>query len=588
MAFEITNNPTGESSQTTNTPGSTNLDRTINALASRLNVLEAAITINPDAGNISLSEGTFPVVLLTNVQDGEILTYNSSTGMWINQTGTTGTTINGLEDILNVNPTNIKNNDILCYDNQTFTWTNKTPAELALQGPKGEQGIPGPTGPTGNTGDRGLQGIPGPKGEKGDRGEDGRPGDQGPQGPRGETGATGAQGEPGPQGPPGTGSGGGATVLDNLTDVEVTSPVDNNVLVYNTDKWINTPISNYAQQGPQGETGPMGPRGVDGADGADGEPGPMGPKGDKGDTGSTGATGPQGLKGDKGDKGDTGATGPQGPQGERGIPGQDGSDGQDGAQGIQGPKGDKGDTGATGSTGATGPKGDRGDIGPKGDTGDVGPQGPKGDPGNDGQDGSQGPQGPAGPTGSINILTDVDTASTPPTDGQILVYSTAQSMWLPGDAPSSSGGSSSSSLSISQYLFEYRATSSGSGDIWINSNRTISINPPETYVSFARMEIPAGLYNISGLFQIFNSGLTSSNEWCELDLKVYKISDGSFAFNGDVNRAYGYREMFIPFNTTFQITEACWFKLTYAMFGQSGTSYVRNQIENNITIQKLA
>ena len=64
-----------------------------------------------------------------------------------------------------------------------------------------------------------------------------------------------------------------------------------------------------------------------------------------------------------------------------------------------------------------------------------GPQGPQG------ETGPQGPQGPAGDvsTSSIDELTDVDTSTTPPTDGQALVWDNANGKWEPGAV---SGGSS--------------------------------------------------------------------------------------------------------------------------------------------------
>ena len=99
--------------------------------------------------------------------------------------------------------------------------------------------------------------------------------------------------------------------------------------------------------------------------------------------------------------------GPEGPQGDAGA--------DSAVPGPQGPPG---------STGATGPPGTTGAQGPKGDTGSAGAAGATGPPG------STGPTGPAGPNGPIDILTDVDTTTTPPTNGQGLKWN--GSVWVPG------------------------------------------------------------------------------------------------------------------------------------------------------------
>ena len=159
-----------------------------------------------------------------------------------------------------------------------FSNITNTPTTLAgygitdnVQGPQGETGD---TGPTGLTGAQGIQGPEGPKGDTGDagiQGPQGLQGSQGPQGLKGDTGDAGADSTvPGPQGP----------------------------------------------QGLKGDTGDQGPVGPAGADST-----VPGPQGDAGADGADGAQGPQGLKGDKGDTGDTGAQGPVG---------NDGADGADG------------------------------------------------------------------------------------------------------------------------------------------------------------------------------------------------------------------------------------------------------------------
>jgi hypothetical protein len=91
--------------------------------------------------------------------------------------------------------------------------------------------------------------------------------------------------------------------------------------------------------------------------------------------------------------GETGETGPQGPQG---LTGPQGQQGPQGIQGDAGPKGDTGDTGPQGikgDKGDTGPQGDTGLQGPQGIQGIQGPQGLKGDKGDTGEQGAEGPQG---------------------------------------------------------------------------------------------------------------------------------------------------------------------------------------------------
>jgi hypothetical protein len=155
-----------------------------------------------------------------------------------------------------------------------------------------------------------------------------------------------------------------------------------------------------------------------------------GPKGDKGDTGATGAQGLKGDKGDKGQKGDKGdaATISVSSSTQTKSPGTNATVINTGTSSAAVfefaiPQGATGATGATGPQGATGATGPQGPQGIQGETGATGPQGP------------QGIQGPAGDisTSSIDDLTDVDTTTVAPADGQALVWNNANSEWEPGD-----------------------------------------------------------------------------------------------------------------------------------------------------------
>lgn len=187
-------------------------------------------------------------------------------------------------------------------------------------------------------------------------------------------------------------------------------------------------------------------------------------------------------KGPQGDKGDTGVgvqstvdngdgtftvnytdgtsfttsdfTGPQGIQGIQGIQGDTGPQGDTGATGATGPQGPQGIQGIQGETGATGPQGPQGEIGATGPQGETGPQGIQG---------IQGIQGPAGDisTSSIDDLTDVDTTTVAPIDGQALVWDNAASQWEPGTIE---GGVTSIVAGNNVTL----SPSSGTGDVTVN------------------------------------------------------------------------------------------------------------------------
>ena len=76
-------------------------------------------------------------------------------------------------------------------------------------------------------------------------------------------------------------SGVGLTTLNKLSDVDISSPINGQILSYqsSTGLWVNSTDSSI--QGPQGIQGPIGPQGV---------PGPAG-------SGGGGAEGPQGVPG---------------------------------------------------------------------------------------------------------------------------------------------------------------------------------------------------------------------------------------------------------------------------------------------------
>lgn len=176
-------------------------------------------------------------------------------------------------------------------------------------GPKGDKGDTGPQGPAGLTGDTGIGfsaatvvdgkliitktndttidagSVIGPKGDKGDKGD------------------TGLQGLKGDQ---------GVSIYQAVVDAE-----GNLILTLDDASQLNAG-SVIGPQGPQGVQGPAG-RSIANSGVVVDAGGYLQVTLTDGTTinagyvvGPQGSTGPQGLKGDKGDKGDTGATGPQG------------------------------------------------------------------------------------------------------------------------------------------------------------------------------------------------------------------------------------------------------------------------------------
>ena len=277
--------------------------------------------------------------------------------------------------------------------------------------------------------------------------------------------------------------------------------------------------------GPQGPQGPQGEQGV------------AGPQGPRGQVGSTGSQGVQGLKGDKGDKGDTGADSTvQGPQGVTGPQGPQGPQGADSTvAGPTGPQGPQGATGPQGPQGAdstvAGPTGPQGDIGPQGPQGPQGQAGPLGI-GIQGPRGITGPQGPSGDVGNSGItdLSDVDTTTTAPADGQALVWNNTAGQFIPGDSFSQSdfdtafssknlsnlGDVDSSSPSDSSVLawdatnsyWEPRAASSGANASYVvyATARTNSNGTTDVINGMTVSRSTTGTYNYT-----FDTALSDSN-----------------------------------------------------------------------------
>lgn len=192
-------------------------------------------------------------------------------------------------------------------------------------------------------------------------------------------------------------------------------------------------------------------------------------------------------------------------------------------------------------------KGEQGPEGPQGPQGIQGPRGEKGPAGSEGKDGAQGPQGPQGPQGNqgagvsgiksdnidgsltftfsdgsektislpiaktegkgknkggfvlhrgatkINDLSDVNITDSPPSNGQALVFNSANNRFQPGTV---GGGGGGSGIALTDLSVGSEASASGDGGIaYNNSSGVFTYTPPDlsTYLtSVAFSDIAAG------------------------------------------------------------------------------------------------
>lgn len=182
-------------------------------------------------------------------------------------------------------------------------------------GPKGDKGDTGDTGATGTQGPAGAVGAKGDKGDKGDTGATGATGATGEQGPAGATGPQGIKGDKGDTGNAGaTGAKGdqGVSVYQAVVDGDGNLQITLDDATQLNAGSVIGPMGPQGVQGPAGRSIASNGVVVDGSgnlqitltDSTVINAGYV--------VGPQGSTGPQGLKGDKGDKGDTGDTGPQG------------------------------------------------------------------------------------------------------------------------------------------------------------------------------------------------------------------------------------------------------------------------------------
>lgn len=89
---------------------------------------------------------------------------------------------------------------------------------------------------------------------------------------------------------------------------------------------------------------------------------------------------------------------------------------------------------------------------------------------------------------TLDALTDVDTSTTPPTNGQALVYDTAATLWKPGSVASGGGGVSTAFIGASAY----------------KSTDQLNLTP----ATFAKITFDTAEWNTDGLFDNANDRMT--------------------------------------------------------------------------------
>ncbi len=306
-----------------------------------------------------------------------------------------------LEEVHNVLLSGLQNNDILLYNSSTQQWKNIPIVSGALQGVQGVSGIQGAQGFQGIMGFQGTIGLQGISGYQGTVGNFGTQGTQGLIG----VGLQGIQGFSGTQGYSGIQ---GFTGLQGLFGLQGIQGISG----------IQGLDGAYASQGIQGISGIQGLQGFNGLQGTIGIQGFSGIQGYRGwqgligiqgiigaasAQGASGIQGSMGLTGNQGIQGINGAFAGQGIQGISGVQGLQGIQGEFGFQGVagtsQGAQGTFGLQGRTGSQGLAGIFGGIGVQGFEGAQGSIGYQGLQGVFGSQGLDGAYAGQGIQGSSG---------------------------------------------------------------------------------------------------------------------------------------------------------------------------------------------
>lgn len=86
------------------------------------------------------------------------------------------------------------------------------------------------------------------------------------------------------------------------------------------------------------------------------------------------------------------------------------------------------------------------------------------------------------PGRSINDLTDVDTTTTPPTNGQVLAWSSAENIWKPNTISGSGGNSGGNPINISISTYDYNAIAGQTIFSGEDSNGVLLLMSPGNYI----------------------------------------------------------------------------------------------------------
>ena len=137
------------------------------------------------------------------------------------------------------------------------------------------------------------------------------------------------------------------------------------------------------------------------------------------------------------------------------------------------------------------------------------------------------------PGRGINDLTDVDTITNPPTNGQVLAWNSAESIWKPNTISGSGGNSSGTPINISITTYDYDAIAGQTVFSGSDSNSVLLIMSPGNYIqvykngSLLRSEIN-WTYNIGvpGGDNITLSAPANAEDWIHIEVKdITNISE---------------------------------------------------------------
>ncbi len=191
----------------------------------------------------------------------------------------------------------------------------------------------------------------------------------------------------------------------------------------------------------------------------------------------------------------------------------------------------------------------------------------------------------------IDNLTDVDTSTTPPTDGQALVWVDADSMWEPGDVASGGGGGTNGEVAI--FREERASGTNGGGSVattW--TTRTLNTshynNITGASLSSNQITLPAGTYKVLAYVPLFRPAQCRARLYNVTDSTVTLLSMSQYGLTGVSGDAV---EVII--NGVFSIAASKTFRIEYyatsakTVDGLGVASSVTTEVYSTIRIEKL-